>query len=112
MVLPLQRFANCRFGGSGELLRLSEGGPEDAPGSSRGTPRAILGRPGALRGPFLGVLEASRTLFRRSAEAFSARAGFPGSVEACSGLPIVLKVGSGVADMIPPGSTIRLEISE
>ena len=37
---------------------------------------------------------------------------FPSSVEACSGIPIVLEAGSGVADMIPPVATIRLEISE
>ena len=91
---------------------MSEGGSEGVPGRSRGTPKTTFGRAGTLRGLFLGVLEASRTFFLRSAEAFSARAVFPRSVEACSGLPIVLKAGSGVADMIPPGSTIRLEISE
>ena len=90
---------------------MSEGGSEGVQGRFRGTPRAIFWRSGAIRRQFLGVLEASRALFRRSAEAFSARAVFPSSVEACSGLPIVLEAGSGVADMIPPGSTIRLEIS-
>ena len=43
MVLPLQRFANSRFGGSGELFGLSEGGSEGVPGRSRGTPRATFG---------------------------------------------------------------------
>ena len=55
---------------------MSEGGSEGVPGRFRGTPRAIFGCPEALRGQFLGVLEASRMLFRSSAEAFSARAVF------------------------------------
>ena len=77
--------------------------PRGAPGALRGR---FWGVPWHYEDDFFGVLEVSRTFFRRSAEAFSARAGFLGSVEACSGLPIVLKAGSGVADMIPPGATI------
>ena len=80
-MFPLKRNAHSRLGGSGELLGLSEGGSERVPGRSGGAPKAILGRPGALQGPFLGVLEASRTLLRRSAEVFSSRAVFPRSVE-------------------------------
>ena len=81
------------------------------------------GASGALREQLLGVPKHSEGNFW----AFSRLRGrffgdlrrhslrgrfFPSSVEACSGIPIVLEAGSGVADMIPPGSTIRLEISE
>ena len=82
---------------------------QGAPGALR---VEFVGVPGHSEGHFVGVLDASRMLFRRSAEAFSARAVFPRSVEACSGILIVLEAGSGVADMIPPGSTIRLEPSK
>ena len=53
---------------------------------------------GALRGVLFGVLEAPRTLFRRSARAFS-------------GPPIVFEVTWGVADMVHWGFTVRLGIN-
>ena len=98
-----------------------------APGSGSGCPKAarrvFQGASGALREQLLGVPKHSEGNFW----AFSRLRGcffgdlrrhslrgrfFPSSVEACSGIPIVLEAGSGVADMIPPGSTIHLEISE
>ena len=51
MVLPLQPFACFCFGGSGELLGRSEGGPEGARGRSWESPRATFrGSEGSVSG--------------------------------------------------------------
>ena len=108
---------------STDLHILALAAPGSGSGCSKAARRVFQGAPGALRERLLGVPGHSEGYFW----AFSRLRGcffgdlrrhslrgrlFPSSVEACSGLPIVLEAGSGVANMIAPGSTIRLEISE
>ena len=74
------------------------GGPLGLPRVFRAAGMVLRSALGALRGVLFGVLEAPRTLFRRSARAFS-------------GPPIVLEVTWGVAGMVHWGFTVRLGIN-